>query len=130
MTKSFEFSGNPHSEINKARWAYHMARHFVIPAANAGKISKSEAMRTMNKSRAALKTLIYGKRQKHVADLSTRVAGIPCGVVVQDFEKHHDGYEINFILVDRKGYRAGWLEDKMTEDDRDRINLAIIGGDL
>lgn len=114
--KSFEYSGSPHSEVNKARWDYHMARYFALPAANAGKIPKGEAMAMLNKARAALKTAVYGKSRTYYVDYHTRVSGIPCGAVSTD-----EG----FILVDRSGYRAKWLEDKMSEAEKDAITLRI-----
>ena len=37
------------------------------------------------------------------------------------------GYtEIEFNVLDRKGYKAAWLERKMTQEDRERIELEIV----
>lgn len=73
------------------------------------------------------------------ADFKTRVKGIPCGVVVDSFNvvepqgKFADsdldcyGYtEIEYHLLDRKGYRAKWLENKMTDKDKDLIEIEIL----
>ena len=75
---------------------------------------------------------------KHSADFETTVAGIPCGVVVSHYEKvegdkgtwasdvDYYGYtECDWFLVDRKGYRANWLEGKMTRKDERRIEREI-----
>lgn len=74
---------------------------------------------------------------KHNADFDTTVSGIPCGVVVTHFLKvkadsradnpwDYYGYtETEWFLVDRCGYAAGWLEKKMSDDDRARIEEEI-----
>lgn len=63
----------------------------------------------------------------------TRVQGIPCTVVITLYEpgtsrlitsaslEPNDPEELEFVLHDRKGYRARWLEDKLTEADEERI---------
>lgn len=68
--------------------------------------------------------------------IESQVSGIPCLVEVESF--HRDPPErgvngnlvqgwadIEFIVLDRKGYRAKWLEKKLTGDDVDRINREI-----
>ena len=69
----------------------------------------------------------------------SRVAGIPCVVAVTHFTSvrgsyHYDapsdldyyGYtESNWFLKDRKGYPATWLENKLTDEDRSRIETQI-----
>jgi hypothetical protein len=70
--------------------------------------------------------------------METKVNGIPCQVRV-DFFKHVKGddradnpfdfdgyYDIEFTLLDRRGYPALWLERKLTNADRDRIEQEII----
>jgi len=67
-------------------------------------------------------------------ELETRIQGIPCRVVVTGFAEPtssnpnvdplsdpHDCGEFTFQVFDRRGYRAAWLERKMTEDDVNRI---------
>jgi len=61
--------------------------------------------------------------------MNTRIAGIPCKVIVTTFEPYQPGGffeppgggEIEFDVYDRRGYKAAWLERKLTEDDEDRI---------
>jgi hypothetical protein len=68
---------------------------------------------------------------------STHIASIPCGVLVTQYELvlpwsgvpnecpsdlDYYGYtEFDFTVLDRKGYPASWLANKLTESDRDRI---------
>lgn len=61
--------------------------------------------------------------------LNTRIAGIPCRVRLE-YHEHYpgtsetpeepEGYSIEEVM-DTRGRRAGWLRDKMTENDEDRI---------
>lgn len=61
--------------------------------------------------------------------MPTTIAGIPCQVSVTHFEPYDagswdeppSGGEIEFDVYDRKGYRAPWLERKVTEDDEVRV---------
>lgn len=64
--------------------------------------------------------------ERYRAHFETEVAGIPCGVHVTHFERgtpHHlsghpddwcegESSYVEYVLVDRKGYRAEWLERK------------------
>ena len=72
---------------------------------------------------------------KYEADFETHVCGIPCGVVVVDFQHappnrnctdsdiDYYGYtECEWFVVDRTGYKAEWLEKKMSEKDSLRID--------
>lgn len=75
----------------------------------------------------------------------TTVSGIPCQCHVLFFEAgegakltgHPDawapasGGEFNFEILDRKGYRAEWLEQKLGRDDEARLErefLALADG--
>ena len=74
--------------------------------------------------------------------LDTRICGIPCQVEVDTLlivppwkgsartapsDLDYYGYsEIEFTVYDRKGYKAGWLENKMTDEDRERIEQEIL----
>lgn len=76
------------------------------------------------------------------ADLETTVAGIPCGAVVIDItvvapwrgsayscpsDLDYYGFEeVDFRLVDRKGYQADWLEKKMSDIEREQISIELI----
>lgn len=68
---------------------------------------------------------------KHPIDFETTVAGIPCGVVITHYliDQADDGefVERDWFLVDRKGYKANWLERKMTRKDERRIKHEIDG---
>lgn len=73
-------------------------------------------------------------------DFDSHVQGIPCQVVIDsctvvkgshsynapsDLDYH--GYtEIEFHLLDRKGYAAPWLEKKLSEQDRIRIEEEVL----
>jgi hypothetical protein len=66
------------------------------------------------------------------------VAGIPCLIEIVHFDyqppsrksplqcetpdEYYGHLEIEFLVRDRKGYLAGWLEAKLTDKDIDRIN--------
>lgn len=74
---------------------------------------------------------------KQSADFDTTIAGIPCGIKVFSYNRQEPwsgsaytcpssddyyGYvEFDFIVLDRKGYEAYWLYEKMTENDENRI---------
>lgn len=75
---------------------------------------------------------------KYNSDFSTHVCGIPCGVVVESFtevkpdytswaspEDYYGYTESEWFLVDRKGYKADWLERKMNDDDRDELEIEV-----
>jgi hypothetical protein len=73
--------------------------------------------------------------KRETADVETEVRGIPCGIVVDSYTAPRPAYigkfpgagfgdaeppepeEIEWHLVDRKGYRADWLESKLNEQD-------------
>jgi len=70
-------------------------------------------------------------------DVESRICGIPCliqvdsHVVVEPWKgrvtdcpsdmDYHGYCETEFTVFDRKGYKAPWLEKKMTEEDVERI---------
>ena len=113
----FVCSSNPMSPLNCARREYYSARIRLGMAKD-----KSSAMRDLNKARAALRRMIYGEAERPVKSFDSSAAGIPCGVVVTGC----DEYEIDFILIDRRGYRAKWLEFKCTDEDTARIEREIL----
>ena len=73
--------------------------------------------------------------KREIADMVTTVKGIPCGVVIESYSPGRpwrqyvfpgagpgdcsipEPMELEFYLLDRKGYRADWLQDRMTGDD-------------
>lgn len=61
----------------------------------------------------------------------TNISGIPCQVKITTFNKETSyygitEYEVEFSVYDRRGYKAAWLERKMTEEDQSRIEKEII----
>ena len=72
--------------------------------------------------------------------MQSRIAGIPCQIEVTYFasskgtysrqaetpDEYYGHTEIEFDILDRKGYKAAWLEKKMTQEDIERIELQII----
>ena len=66
---------------------------------------------------------------KSAYDFESTVAGIPCKVRVTYYTPYFpasyngpaEGGDFEFELLDRKGYRARWLEKKVTEKDVDRL---------
>lgn len=78
-----------------------------------------------------------GKARTYNADFETKVAGIPCGVVVLEYRNvsgwssnpemaEPDDHEFEFILVNTRGYRAHWLERKLTGSDYRRIETEYL----
>lgn len=67
--------------------------------------------------------------------IETRIQGIPCQAVMtggyyqkpdystwaSDVDYYGGWFDVEFEIYDRKGYRARWLEKKMTAADEDRI---------
>lgn len=66
----------------------------------------------------------------------TTVAGIPCRCLVYHYQPYRpmvitgtgfgdaeppEPEEFEFRLLDRRGYPAPWLEDKLTDDDHARL---------
>lgn len=71
--------------------------------------------------------------------MNTRVAGIPCSVEVTAFSPyrcnrrgHIDHWlpdelpEIEFMILDRRGHPAPWLERKLSPADRRRLEGELI----
>ena len=79
------------------------------------------------------------KRNNYIAEIEHRVCGIPCIVGVTDYEGYTPAYisgppencypaeggSGDFEILDRRGYRAKWLEKKMTAQDEDAIQELI-----
>lgn len=74
-----------------------------------------------------------------MAEIEARVCGIPCIVEVLYYEpvrhgRFHgrpedcypdEGGESEWQLLDRRGRRAEWLERKMTDQDREKVEALI-----
>ncbi|CAB5219959.1 hypothetical protein UFOVP239_17 [uncultured Caudovirales phage] len=74
-----------------------------------------------------------------VAQIETQVAGIPALIGVtyfksvagdrscKDSDYDYYGYtESEWIILDRKGYKAAWLERKLNKADRSRIADEVV----
>ena len=76
----------------------------------------------------------------YIVEIDARIAGIPCKVGVTHFlaqkgsfsyhaasdYDYHGFTEIEYDVLDRKGYKAKWLESKITQDDESEIESIII----
>ena len=75
----------------------------------------------------------------YIAEIESRVAGIPCLIGVSHFDCVRGSYsysaasdmdyygysESEWDVLDRRGRPAAWLERKLTEEDRQRIEQEI-----
>lgn len=75
----------------------------------------------------------------YLAEIESKVAGIPCLIGVTDFSSVRGSYSYNapsdmdyygyseseWDVLDRRGRPAAWLERKLTDDDRQRIEQEI-----
>src|SRR5690554_7943958 len=112
----------------------------VLSEANklGGTQRKRDAMREWNKHWNALRQAQRGgRRTTYYPDFETRVAGIPCGVVVTAYSNvsgwscnpeitEPDDHDFEFILVNERGYRIEWLERKLTTNDIRRIEALYL----
>ena len=75
----------------------------------------------------------------YIAEIESRVAGIPCIIGVTHFESvkgsfdyhadsdwdYHGYTECEFEVLDRRGRKAAWLERKLTDDMTQKIESEI-----
>jgi hypothetical protein len=75
----------------------------------------------------------------YIAEIETTIAGIPCLIGVTEYDSVAGSYSYNaasdmdyygytecdWEVLDRKGYKAAWLERKLTSKDSERINNEI-----
>lgn len=75
----------------------------------------------------------------YFAEIESRIAGIPCIIAVTDYESVRGSYSYNapsdmdyygyseaeWVVLDRRGYTAAWLERKLTDADVSRIEEEI-----
>lgn len=75
----------------------------------------------------------------YMAEIESKVAGIPCLIGVTEFSSVRGSYSYNapsdmdyygyseseWDVLDRRGRPAAWLERKLTDDDRQRIEQEI-----
>jgi len=69
--------------------------------------------------------------QDSIADIHTTVNGIPCIAAVIEYDMGDDDEgtlcgRMNWVICDRKGYKANWLEKKLTVKEESRINNEVI----
>lgn len=74
------------------------------------------------------------KKMRCVGEFESHVGGIPCIIAITSFYRgspaRHSGPlagpeehpEADWCVLDRRGYRAEWLERKLTDADRQRID--------
>lgn len=119
------FSSNPCSPLNRARLRLWEAKA-LLALANKGIINKSRAMAELNRARSALGRIIKPVQQYSI-DVELTIAGIPCGAHVTHYSPAKPmvitgtGYgdceppepeQVEFFIVDRRGYPADWLAVK------------------
>jgi len=78
-------------------------------------------------------------KQHYIAEVESTIAGIPCLIGVIDFNRVKGSYsyhaasdwdyygytESEWEVLDRKGYKAAWLERKLSSKDESRIESEI-----
>ena len=79
-------------------------------------------------------------RYRYIAEMDYTIAGIPCMIGVISFHKERGSYsgrasdpdeyygyvDADWIVLDRKGYVADWLANKLTQADEEKILETII----
>jgi hypothetical protein len=78
-------------------------------------------------------------KQHYIAEVESTIAGIPCLIGVTSFNRVEPSYsyaassdfdyygytEADWVVLDRKGYKANWLEKKLSRSDIARIDSEI-----
>ena len=92
---------------------------------------KRRAFQLLNKHRAALRHIQQGTKpaKRYDVDFNSYCGGIPCGVVITDYQAHDFGRMFEpgcdeaceFEVVSRSGYEAPFIANKMTSADQIRI---------
>lgn len=76
---------------------------------------------------------------RYIAEIESRVCGIPCIIGVTDYESYVPAYisgppencypaeggSGDFVILDRRGRPAPWLERKMSAKDEQEVQEAI-----
>lgn len=87
----------------------------------------------LNKARAHLKREVneWARRigavtyqppaDSYLPHFITTINDIPCGIVVECFDRDIYGVDFQYFVIDRKGYRADWLASKIDGGTEDRI---------
>lgn len=98
---------------------YEAAKKALSIANRLGQPYKGRAMSLLNKHRNALRWAQRGgRKQTYTPNMETTVCGIPCGVLIENWGSDED---FSWRLLDRNGYIAEWLENKMTQADVDKL---------
>ena len=65
----------------------------------------------------------------YLAEIETRVAGIPCIIGVESYHLdnwNHWETDIQYVICDRRGRPAPWLDSKVTRDIESNIVETIV----
>jgi hypothetical protein len=69
-----------------------------------------------------------GKMKNHyIAEMETRICGIPCIIGVTYYNRDEGSWDcppdsdVEYEVLDRKGYPAAWLERKMSPKDETKL---------
>lgn len=62
---------------------------------------------------------------RYIAEIETRVAGIPCLIGVRWFARNGNRSESEWDVLDRRGRPAAWLERKLDGPGKDDIEETI-----
>lgn len=133
VNKALEYSTDPESALNEMRRAVWAGR-LALGRANRSKDRDriSAALRQLSKEKAKLRRIAYmiagrdGPNQIIESDFDTTVCGIPCGIAIDSYTPYDPGNGIDdpgepecweYTIVDQGGYRAPWIERKMTAED-------------
>lgn len=134
------YSSNTRSELNTARWHYHLART-MRRYANRGFGCRSTATRHWNIARARLARALHGPAEHYPDALAIVIRGIPASYHVTyyrppvcervwgvhpDFAEPAEPAEVEGIICDRGGYPAAWLEEMADIEDVERQVLDSI----
>ncbi|AGH31844.1 hypothetical protein SLPG_00050 [Salicola phage CGphi29] len=132
--QTIQFDSDQNSRLNQLRWAFYIARQAWVGANRSGS-GKSQAAAELNRARARLRRYLYDGADTYVPHHETTIHGIPCGIVVESYTpgkpwRQHtfpgagpgdceppEPSEAEWFVVDRHGYRADWLMDKLTPRD-------------
>jgi len=81
----------------------------------------------------------YRSKRRYEAEIEHTVCGIPCIIAVIDYESYVPAYTSglpedcypaeggcgSYDILDRRGYKAAWLERKVDAREEDQIQQAI-----
>lgn len=71
-------------------------------------------------------------RKTYQVEIETRICGIPCLVGVTYFHQDAGSWdcppdtEVEYDILDRKGYRAEWLENKMDWKEEKKLYNTVV----